>query len=79
MPEITTGSLKKTWSKTDTGHRTAESVTTPFYSLIRNGKFDPQVVTCQQEFWVTCILENLQYIISYSGNSSNDDTTEGDA
>lgn len=55
MSEMTTGSLKKTWGKTDTGHMTAESVTPPFYNLIRNGKFDLQVVTCQQEFWVTRI------------------------
>jgi hypothetical protein len=78
MPEITTGSLKKTWGKTDTGHKTAKSVTPPFYNLIRNGKFDVQVVTRQQEFWVTCIPEGLQYIISYGGNSSNDDIMVGD-
>jgi hypothetical protein len=70
---------KENLSKTDTSHRTAESVTPPLYNLTRNGKFDLQVVTCQQEFWVTWIPEGLQYIISYGGNSSNDDITEGDA
>jgi hypothetical protein len=40
MPGITKGLLRKTWSKSDTSHKTVESVAPPFSNLIRNGKFD---------------------------------------
>jgi hypothetical protein len=78
-PEITEGSLKRTWRKTDAGHTQGETDTSPFAILLRIVKSDLQVVTCQQEFWVTWIPEGLQYITSRGGNSSNDDITEGDA